>query len=248
MLFLLLAAAIAFAPDPKDARQRQLAAMAQELERAHKSLQLHGHEAPYFLSYAVRGIDTEHRTFPWDRKKKQINMLLEAYARNQDYKLIGEETARRPLHETVEGPELHVIDQALQDLTWDFEFGVDLLKTLEEADPAHATLLRALNQIINVFASGEEERVERCRRIFKDDHLWLVTADQMLRLYNCCIVFLCLDPLQSPISKCDVPFNQSITQPERCRRECQNARIVCREIRHYFMLASSARILRFRAV
>ena len=59
MLSLLLAAAVAFNPDPKDPRQRQLAAMADELLRAHKSLQLRGHEAPYFLSYAVRGIATE---------------------------------------------------------------------------------------------------------------------------------------------------------------------------------------------
>ena len=59
MLSLLLAAAVAFTPDPKDPRQRQLAAMAEELERAHKSLQLRGHEAPYFLSYAVRGMDTQ---------------------------------------------------------------------------------------------------------------------------------------------------------------------------------------------
>jgi hypothetical protein len=59
MLPLLLAAALAFHPDPKDPRQRQLGAMAEELDRAHKSLQLRGHEAPYFLSYAVRGMDTQ---------------------------------------------------------------------------------------------------------------------------------------------------------------------------------------------
>jgi len=59
MLSLLLAAAVAFNPDPKDPRQRQLAAMAEELQRAHRSLQLRGHEAPYFLSYAVRGVDTQ---------------------------------------------------------------------------------------------------------------------------------------------------------------------------------------------
>src|SRR3954469_475470 len=58
MLSLLLAAAVAFNPDPKDPRQRQLAAMADELLRAHKSLQLRGHDAPYFLSYAVRGLQT----------------------------------------------------------------------------------------------------------------------------------------------------------------------------------------------
>src|SRR5947199_5007074 len=59
MVHLFLAAAVAFTPDQKDPRQRMLAAMADELDRAHKSLQLRGHEAPYFLSYAVRGIDTE---------------------------------------------------------------------------------------------------------------------------------------------------------------------------------------------
>src|SRR5690348_13571247 len=56
---LLFAAAVAFNPDPKDPRQRQLAAMGEELQRAHQSLQLRGHEAPYFISYAVRGIDTQ---------------------------------------------------------------------------------------------------------------------------------------------------------------------------------------------
>src|SRR5882672_284973 len=59
MIHLLLAAAVAFTPDPKDSRQRMLAAMAEELERAHQSLQLSGHEAPYFLSYGVRGVHTE---------------------------------------------------------------------------------------------------------------------------------------------------------------------------------------------
>src|SRR3954469_9391600 len=59
MLSLLLAAAVAFNPDPKDPRQQQLAAMAEELLRAHKSLQLRGHDAPYFISYAVRGIQTQ---------------------------------------------------------------------------------------------------------------------------------------------------------------------------------------------
>src|SRR4051812_21849320 len=56
---LALAAAVAFHPDPKDPRQRQLAAMGEELQRAQQSLQLKGHEAPYFISYAVRAINTQ---------------------------------------------------------------------------------------------------------------------------------------------------------------------------------------------
>jgi predicted Zn-dependent protease len=53
------ASAPSWTPDAKDPRQRMLGAMAEELERARKSLQLRGHEAPYFISYAVRGIDTQ---------------------------------------------------------------------------------------------------------------------------------------------------------------------------------------------
>ena len=59
MLALLIAASVSFTPDVHDPRQRMLSAMAQELERAQKGLQLRGHEAPYFLAYSVRGIDTE---------------------------------------------------------------------------------------------------------------------------------------------------------------------------------------------
>src|SRR5437588_11468361 len=59
MFLLLIAAAAAWTPDLKDPRQRTLSALAEELGRAHLSLQLRGHDAPYFLSYAVRGIDTQ---------------------------------------------------------------------------------------------------------------------------------------------------------------------------------------------
>jgi len=60
LAFLLAAAAApAWSPDAKDPRQKLLGAMAEELSRAHQSLQMRGHDAPYFLSYAVRGIDTK---------------------------------------------------------------------------------------------------------------------------------------------------------------------------------------------
>ena len=59
MICLILAAAAAFQPDLRDPRQRMLSALAQELDRAHDNLRLRGHEAPYFVSYAVRGIDTD---------------------------------------------------------------------------------------------------------------------------------------------------------------------------------------------
>ena len=59
MLAILLAAAAAWAPDPADPRQAQLAALVEELDRAQKDLKLKTHEAPYFLSASVRGAETE---------------------------------------------------------------------------------------------------------------------------------------------------------------------------------------------
>ncbi|GAC1599305.1 MAG: hypothetical protein NVS4B10_10470 [Myxococcales bacterium] len=53
-----VAAAPAFAPDPGDPRQRLLAAIAEELDRNQRDLKLRGHEAPYFVSYGVRGSTT----------------------------------------------------------------------------------------------------------------------------------------------------------------------------------------------
>jgi TldD protein len=59
MIFLVLAVAVAFTPDGKDPRQRMLGALAEELVRAQKGLQIRGHETPYYLGYSVRGIDSE---------------------------------------------------------------------------------------------------------------------------------------------------------------------------------------------
>ncbi|MFL5442366.1 MAG: TldD/PmbA family protein [Myxococcales bacterium] len=63
MIAVLLAASVAappsFTPNLEDPRQRVLAALVQELQRSQESLKLRGHEAPYFLSFAVRGVTTE---------------------------------------------------------------------------------------------------------------------------------------------------------------------------------------------
>jgi len=63
MIAVLLAASLAappsWTPDLADPRQRVLSALVEELTRSQENLRLRGHEAPYFVGYAVRGIDTE---------------------------------------------------------------------------------------------------------------------------------------------------------------------------------------------
>src|SRR5947209_5006904 len=44
--------------DAADPRQQTLAALVEELERTRGKLKLTGHEAPYFVAYAVRGLST----------------------------------------------------------------------------------------------------------------------------------------------------------------------------------------------
>ncbi len=53
----LLCSLVAAAPASSDPRERVLSALVDELSRSQKDLRLRGHEAPYFLSYAVRGIE-----------------------------------------------------------------------------------------------------------------------------------------------------------------------------------------------
>jgi predicted Zn-dependent protease len=53
------ARAPAWQPDESDPRQRLLAALVEEMERAHHNLKLTGHEAPYFIAYASRGLTSQ---------------------------------------------------------------------------------------------------------------------------------------------------------------------------------------------
>src|SRR5947207_9389046 len=59
MPFVALACSLlAAVPQQSDARERILSALVEELSRSQKDLRLSGYETPYFMSYAVRGIDT----------------------------------------------------------------------------------------------------------------------------------------------------------------------------------------------
>jgi TldD protein len=57
-LLVMLCSLLAAVPDANDPRQRVLSALVDELSRSQKDLRLRGHEAPYFLSYAVRGVQS----------------------------------------------------------------------------------------------------------------------------------------------------------------------------------------------
>lgn len=125
------------------------------------------------------GIDVKHSDFGWlegaainakaaNKAGARIEEYIQAYSRNPQTEIWGKEAPREALVEEVEGAKLTVINRPVLDLVYDFEFWSSLLDTIEEKDPAHETILRALNDAVNAFHDPSPETAARCRKIIKD--------------------------------------------------------------------------------
>ncbi len=110
-----------------------------------------------------RGVDVEHSDFGWlegsamggsatHHGPNEVKFYVQAYTRNSETTVHGKEAPRKSKTEKVEKAELVVVDTELKDLYYDLEFTVGLLDTIEQADPAHQTILRALNDVVNTFS------------------------------------------------------------------------------------------------
>jgi alpha-mannosidase len=95
-----------------------------------------------------------------------IELYIQAYSRNPQVRVAGKEPPREQLVERVEGASIAVIDEAIKSLVYDVEFGLSLLETLEVSGPAYATVLRALNEVANIFP--QPDSIGRCRKIVRD--------------------------------------------------------------------------------
>ena len=128
-----------------------------------------------------RGLDEPHNVMPFSSNPEmatafvgsagagqQIEVLIQAYSRNPQTRVHGKEPPREEKVETVKSAELVVIDRELTDLYYDVAFASNLLATLKETDPAHATVLRALNEVCNNFAFEARESIPRSRKILRD--------------------------------------------------------------------------------
>lgn len=123
------------------------------------------------------GIDVQHSMMGWldgarmaappEPEKGGIELYVQAYTRNAQTTVHGKEKPRTAVCEKVERAELVTVDRDVQDLIYDLEFTLSLLGTVPENDPAYATLLRAMNDVVNAF-SGTKESLARCRKIVRD--------------------------------------------------------------------------------
>ncbi len=123
------------------------------------------------------GIDWQHTDMGWldgsmfpypDSTDRKIEIYVQSYTRNPQHRVHIRELPREPLVETVERAEIVTINRPLKAFYYDVDFCLNLLQTLDVEGPSYATLLRALNEIVNVFNRNKEESIARCRKLIKE--------------------------------------------------------------------------------
>ena len=126
------------------------------------------------------GVDVEHSDFGWlegaafsnggtpPAGGEHVEFYIQAYTRNAQTTVHGKELPRSAVTETVDRAELVVIDPETKDLYYDVDFTLNLLGTIDEQDPAFTTVLRALNDVVNVYSPSTRETIARCRKIIRD--------------------------------------------------------------------------------
>ncbi|RYG41803.1 hypothetical protein EON79_20120, partial [bacterium] len=123
-----------------------------------------------------RGIDVEHSDMGLlegkgfgveDRVEggEEINFLIQVYTRNSETTVAGREKPRSVTTEVVEGAEMFTVDRDLKALAYDFEWAMLLLDELAETDPGAAGLLRALNEVCNLWARSGRDALAPARRM-----------------------------------------------------------------------------------
>jgi len=119
------------------------------------------------------GIDHQHSDFGWlegsafsglgptPAPGQSVEYLIQAYARNAESTVSGREQPRSATTETVSHAALAVIDPGIRDLAYDVDFTLNLLDTISRDDPAAATLLRALNDVVTQYDQARRELAPR---------------------------------------------------------------------------------------
>ncbi len=126
-----------------------------------------------------RGVDLEHSDMgvlegkgfsPEDTVAggEEVSYVFQVYTRNPQVRVAGKEPPREALVERVEGAEMFVVDRELKALVYDFEFAMLLLDEYPEKDPGAAVLLRALNDVANLWARAGRRSLAGARRLLRD--------------------------------------------------------------------------------
>ena len=116
----------------------------------------------------VHGIDHRHEVVPIAGFAKDGEFYVQVYTTNPQCRVHLRELPREPLVETVAGAWYVAIDPELKGLTYDVDFAYHMLDAVETKDPAHATILRALNDVVNLFDFNQRELIAKARKTLRD--------------------------------------------------------------------------------
>lgn len=126
-----------------------------------------------------RGVDYEHTDFgfltggtlPTEgpvEGGENVTYVIEAYTKNPQCRVHLKELPREEKVEKIEFADLVIVNNDVKALYFDVDFAYNLLESVSQDDPAFHTILRALNDVINLFAKDGEESITRSRKIIKD--------------------------------------------------------------------------------
>jgi alpha-mannosidase len=133
--------------------------------------ELGGERTAWLKNSPFHGIDEPHSVMPFLKEaggNEKVDLAIQAYTRNPQCRVHRRELPREELVEEVKEASLVVVDGALKALYYDCAFAYDLMEAVDEADPAHATILRALNDCCNLFAAGRPDAIDRSRKVLRD--------------------------------------------------------------------------------
>lgn len=126
-----------------------------------------------------RGVDYKHTDFgyltggtlPTEGPAvggEKVEYILEAYTKNPQCRVHKRELPREAEVEIVEFADLVVVNKPVKDLHFDIDFALNLLETISQDDPAYQTILRALNDGINLYVKDGNESIAKFRKLIKD--------------------------------------------------------------------------------
>lgn len=101
-------------------------------------------------------------------KNGQLTALIQAYTRNPQTKVHLRELPREAIVEKVEAAYFVAVDTELKALGFDLDFCLNMLKAISREDPSWSTILRALNDVVNLFSWSNRESLGRCRKLIRD--------------------------------------------------------------------------------
>lgn len=117
------------------------------------------------------GIDGPHpivQLFESAEGNEKIDLVLEVYTTNPQCRVHGKELPREQLVETVERADIVAVDEDLKHLHFDVDFCRILLEATDEKSPTYATLMRTLNDVINLWAAEGKSQLPKMRRMIRD--------------------------------------------------------------------------------